>query len=692
MLCLRLGDGRLQFRLCVVVLRLGLFQMQHPFQQLVFQRSQMSLEGLRLELQILKLLGVVDASAIECVLIAVDLGFLRGNFLFSGVCLGACGHQFGLGLVDGGLRSVDTLGFRQDGVDLILPRIDLVQAKIDLLQGIQTAGAAHGLIIEGEEVREQPYIWRKWMARSTITIVKSRTEWLLVGLASAGVALITFVPYTVAADLVPDGRLFSGFLINPVDGYSYLAKMQQGMAGAWGFTLPYAGMPSGSAAIFLFYLGLGHLAAVLHTAPLGVYHAARIVGGMLMFLSVYFLLKAILPEGLPRLIAFSFVLVGSGLGWLGLAAGLQGSDLLVPESIPFVTAFTNPHFPAALALVAIGARLIVGDDGWRMRLGVGVPVGMGLGIVLPFAAVPLVAAGGAWCVWEGLRRQPSDGSRLLRQPGSLATLAIALGAAPWLAYDFWVVTAKPVFAAWNAQNLTPSPSVVDYLVGFGILLIWAAYAVWRGDVPNGQHLRFLVTWVVVNSLLLYAPVGIQRRFSLGLFLPLACLAGIGVAGLVRRSARRGWLLFALSFLMSLPSNGLVVAAGLATAASGSPLVTETAAEARGYNWLAVHADPGAVVLASPDTGVRLPAYASIKVVAGHDLETPQADARIRQLAAMFDGSLTADAAGALLEDWNVTYVFYGPREQGQGQRPVWLTVLQPVFESADVTIYTRGGP
>jgi len=497
----------------------------------------------------------------------------------------------------------------------------------------------------------------------------------------------------IAAGLVPAGTRFSGFLINPADGYSYLAKMRQGLDGAWDFTLPYAGTPSGGVAIFLFYIALGHLARVLQFPLLTIYQAARVVGGFLMFISIYVFLKAVIPNRMPRWMAMAFVLLGSGVGWMGLVAGLQGSDLLIPESIPFVTAFTNPHFPVALGLVALGATLIVAECSWRLRAIGGLGIGLGLGVVLPFSVVPLIGAGAAWSLWDGLRSRARDGRMgWVHHPGWVAVVGIAIGGAPWLSYDFWVVTAKPSFAAWNAQNLTPSPPVWDYALGFGLILGWALYGVVRSEVFNQRRGRFLAAWLVVNGLLLYAPIGLQRRFSLGLFVPLAALAGLGAAGWVGRSARWGWLLFTLSLLLSLPSNGLVVGAGLATAAAGSPLVTETIGDAQAYAWLSEHAAPGAVVLASAETGIRLPAFAPVKVVAGHPFETPQVQARTAQIRALFEGKLSGRTTDQWLDDWGVTYVFYGPRERALGPPPPWTGGFLSVFEAAGVTIYARAAP
>jgi hypothetical protein len=522
--------------------------------------------------------------------------------------------------------------------------------------------------------------------------VKSRTEWILVCLASAAVALITLAPYAWAARLVPDGTVFSGFLINPVDGYSYLAKMRQGLEGAWTFTLPYLDSGPGGAAVFVYYLFLGHIAGLLDTPLLSIYQGARLVNGFVMYVSVYALLTVVLPDRRPRWLAFALILAGSGLGWLGVAAGLEGTDLLVPESIPFVTVFTNPHFPLALALVALGAWMIVGDGHKWWRSAGALVVGGSLGMVLPFAIVPILVGGSFWIVWQSLGSRTGRDvlSGVIHQRSLLPLAALGLGALPWVGYDFWLVSKDPVFAAWNAQNQTPSPPPWDYVLGFGFVLIWALVAVWRSDVIHRPSGRFLVAWAAINGLALYIPFNLQRRFSLGLFVPLAALAGIGLARTLGAPGRRGGLTLALILLLSLPSNVLVVGAGLATAASGSPLVTETSGEAAAYAWLGDHAAHGAVVLSATETGIRLPAQAPVTVIAGHPFETPDFESRAETVQMVFGGETSDAAVSELLASWRVDYVFYGPYEKQLGPKPNWLADYEPVFQSGGVTVYSVG--
>jgi len=77
---------------------------------------------------------------------------------------------------------------------------------------------------------------------------------------------------------------------------------------------------------------------------------------------VYSLIARVTQDLSERRVAFLFVALSSGLGWLALAAGHQGtSDLFIPESNTLFSLHINPHFPLAVALM-IGMMLEVGSQ------------------------------------------------------------------------------------------------------------------------------------------------------------------------------------------------------------------------------------------------------------------------------------------------------------------------------------------
>src|SRR5258708_3190969 len=159
---------------------------------------------------------------------------------------------------------------------------------------------------------------------------------------------------------------FMGILPNPQDGATYISKIAEGAQGHWLFTLVYTpekGLANSPAAINEFYLLLGHLAAFIGLSPLLMFHLARLVTGFVMYLSLYHLGAVIWPRLRPRRLFFSLLAVGAGLGWLyfisiGRSGGLSTlsdfpTDFAIPESIPFLATFVNPHFPLAIALIAL---------------------------------------------------------------------------------------------------------------------------------------------------------------------------------------------------------------------------------------------------------------------------------------------------------------------------------------------------
>ncbi len=67
-------------------------------------------------------------------------------------------------------------------------------------------------------------------------------------------AAALILPFLAGQILAGNGHVFGGFLLNPLDGNSYLAKMRLGLEGEWRFRLPYTAEPGEGAYLFLFYI------------------------------------------------------------------------------------------------------------------------------------------------------------------------------------------------------------------------------------------------------------------------------------------------------------------------------------------------------------------------------------------------------------------------------------------------------
>src|SRR5260370_41742295 len=87
-------------------------------------------------------------------------------------------------------------------------------------------------------------------------------------------AIVTAVPYAYAYVVQSHGQVFMGLFFLGDDANTYLAKMRQGWEGAWAWQNRYTTESSPSAYLVMFWILLGHLAAILHLPLIAVFHMA----------------------------------------------------------------------------------------------------------------------------------------------------------------------------------------------------------------------------------------------------------------------------------------------------------------------------------------------------------------------------------------------------------------------------------
>jgi len=521
--------------------------------------------------------------------------------------------------------------------------------------------------------------------------MRERAKWVLVLGLSLTVATAALAPYLVAGRLAHAGS-FNGFLINPLDGFSYLAKMRQGVDGSWSFHLPYTSEPGSETYIFLFYLFLGNLARWLNISLLIVYYAARFVAGFAMFSLAYFLYSQLFEEKHLKWTATLLTMFGSGLGWLAIPFGIQASDLSIPESIPILSAYANPHFPFAAAVMLGAVLCVYNRERIWLRSIAAFTCGTLLGVVLPFSMVSLAIGVGIWQVLEGLQEGWDGLIGFLRKQRThlIPYLALLGGALPWVTYDLWLSRSHPTLSIWNVQNLTLSPPITDYVIGYGLILILAILGITKTGVQDRSRDRLLLTWALSNMILLYMPFNFQRRLTLGLFFPLAGLAALGLERIVggREKYRTALILL---LILSAPSSLIVIGAGLSGVQKQDPSVIHLPGELEAYTWLDENSPSGALILASPDIGNRLPAFADVRVLYGHPFETPYAESRRSLVESLYAWEGPIAGAMHFIEQLDLDYVFLGERERVIGQ-PEWIMELPLVFTSQGVEIYEAVSP
>lgn len=423
---------------------------------------------------------------------------------------------------------------------------------------------------------------------------------------------LLLLPYLIGDLSAGSDLVFNGFLLNPADGFSYLAKMEQGRAGAWKYQLAFSADDAQPHFLFEYYLFLGHLAGWLHIPSIVFFHIVRIVNALFLArVMIQFIKQFFQPGRISSGWVWAVTLFGSGMGWLIVGSGKTTSDLWVAEAYPFLSGFTNPHFPLSIALLLLGilswrnARISIRMAGTSL-------CGVLLTIIQPFGAVILcLLAAGDWLINLKNRNQ--------RKGGAMALILLASVSLPVMLLYLQDIHTDPQLASWNAQNVTPAPSWWDLMLSFSPALPLALFLLVR-DIRNHDASRNLLwTWVIVGLSMCVLPISLQRRFLLGIYVPLTLLACQGLqilmdAGL--RRCRNVYLVFAL------PTNLVLLGLCFFGIFSRSPEYFLTIDEVSGFRWLKENTPVTSVVLTDSKTGLFIPAYSHRRVIYGHPYETP----------------------------------------------------------------------
>jgi len=436
-------------------------------------------------------------------------------------------------------------------------------------------------------------------------------------LISVLVLVLIITPYLFAGQMNTTDSVFGGFLINPIDGHSYLAKMQQGMRGEWRFVLPFTAEAGNGAFLFLFYLGLGHISRILNLPLIFMFHGVRILGAILLLGVLYLFNKRLFKEQRFQNLGFAISALGSGLGWVAIFAGMFTSDFWVAEAFPFLSMYTNPHFSIGLSLMIL---VLMPDR--KPSVISDLCLGVGLGIIQPFAVVIVLIVKAGVIIIDGFGGEKTA-KRILKNGGFFPAVAFAFGGGSILVYQYWSILSDPVLTLWNSQNVTVSPQITDLLISLSPTLVIAGVGVKRAwQKEKGKS---LVIWAVVSLVLVLVPWNLQRRFLTGIYVPLVGLAVYGLINLKKAISLSFRTYAIVLLLLVIPTNIIVLVSGIQAAARHDPKIYQDREIYSGLAWINENTYPDVLVLTDNETGLYIPSITGRRVIYGHPFETINAE-------------------------------------------------------------------
>ncbi len=539
-------------------------------------------------------------------------------------------------------------------------------------------------------------------------------EWVIAALIALAAIALTLIPYVLGYALARPGTEFTGIIMNPEDSQSYFAKMLAGYDGEWLYTIPFTPEELTPAFVGGFYIALGHLARGLGLSLGAMWHLARVIADVILFLVTFGFISMFLRDSGARWTAYLLAIFGSGLGWLLFLLnqpywlGAFPVDFKMPEAHLFFTALTFPHFALGSALVVASLwflfKAMNAADGWLAALGAG-STNLALAIVYPFLIYLILVTAGIYWIYLS-----ANSRRILWRQGFVMAMTFLIPAPLLLWYGLTLAT-NPVFRAWDAQAVTPSPPLPHYLAAFGVMLLLGLLTFRRREQALDKSFAFLWAWVAAVALLVYAPLNPQRRFVEGVQVPLAILASAGMYGVVfpwlertrgfrRLAVRRRYSvpglerLFIVVFLvlMSLSNAYILTSVSVTAAVQQFYPLFRPSSEIAAVDWLRANTPRSEVVLGAYETGNYVAARAGNRVVLGHWAETVDWQTKFDEVTTFYNATMDDAWRGDLLTRYRVRYVWLGPRERELGNfDPLDVPLLQRVYSNSEVTIYRVGG-
>lgn len=170
---------------------------------------------------------------------------------------------------------------------------------------------------------------------------------------------------------------------------------------------------------------------------------------------------------------------------------------------------------------------------------------------------------------------------------------------------------------------------------------------------------------------------------MGMFVPIAGLAVLGLNSLVERYKFRSVPAAVVLALFILPTNLMILLTSFYGIQTHDALIYLSRGEEEALNWIAANTAPDALVLASPEMGLFIPAHTGRRVFYGHPFETINADVNEKQVEQYFKDGKRGEDLGVLKR---ADYVFFGKRESMLGENQNAMN-LAAVYKNREVVIY-----
>ncbi len=562
-----------------------------------------------------------------------------------------------------------------------------------------------------------------------------------VRLFALATVIIVLIPAVLGYVSPPPGSRYLGYQYNLDDHMVYSAWMRQAMDGRFLFEDRFTTDPQPGLTAHLYFWTLGQFGRILPISVVATVARALLSGLFVLLLGR--LIQRFKLTTYSSKLAVTLTVVGGGFGflvwqnfgvdidggggslWQALSFGHLPVDVWQPEAFVFPSMLTNSLFMASLCLLLYALECVwLARDSWK-------PVAGGAVAMLALMNIHSYDV----VIWTAIAGFLLAGALATRQAtwawaGRVAV--IGAGAIPSALWFVHVLQSDPVFQA-RAATLTYSPTFRAMLMGvlpclgLGLLALapkrgsggrhwtgtlalaglvvvfavfsaaqgdkyWLSWAAWAGATAAALGVAALVAqvrpnvmlvsgWACATLILPFLPELFQRKLMMGMVIPWAILAAIGLERVLAKVDRGARNMVSTLFILLISATSIrwiirevnLIRLNVSNTTVHSVFVSRDAnriiahLEGLGKTRKVIVAMPGVPYSQPdqpqsfqtpyiPDLNPILTGLTGAYTYAGHWSETPQYNRRRSELTRLYVGTDSLEERRAFLERIGADYV------------------------------------
>ncbi|MCX6745838.1 MAG: hypothetical protein NTX00_02340 [Candidatus Parcubacteria bacterium] len=534
----------------------------------------------------------------------------------------------------------------------------------------------------------------------------SKKEWRWVILLSIVMILILGLPYVYAYLNSQPGYFYTGLhSFTPGDYPVYFSYINQIKAGHWQLRDYFTSeaQPRGAGLINFFWLAVGLLARLFYLPADFAFHLSRLLLIPVFFIIFYIFTAYFFTAKNQRKLTVLFITFSSGIGTyfagylLKFPSGTDDLiykwplDLWIPELNVFSVLSHSSHIIFSfILLVAFMLLMLLAWDNNNYWYS----LAAGLCGFVWFNFHPFFFPYVAIILFLYLLYLIGKTKRIKLSGHYLLAMALSL---PFIFYHYYKIKTDLVIGARASQNILPTPPFLFVFLGFGFLLIFSIIAIIylapkKILFKNNKHV-FLAIWLVAALAIIYAPIFFQRRFLMGMQIPMVFLIIILLANWAAshpnsKILANKFLLVMLFVIFFCFSTFFNLVRDVYYFHEHIPQFYLPKEFKTGLNWLNDNNGEKKIILSYEITGQFIPGFINQQVYLAHGIETINYKEKRNEVSKFFADKFTEPEAKEFLKANRIGYVFFTNVERKYCQiKPADKDYLQPVFSDGQVEIY-----